>query len=48
MTLGHEAAVFALACETYKNTIDQLPTDSPEREAYVEGLADGVKFMFRR
>ena len=36
--------IFVAACEAYKNTIDSLPLNSEKREAYADGLSDGVKF----
>jgi hypothetical protein len=36
--------IFVAACEAYKNTIDSLPLDSAGREAYADGLSDGVRF----
>ncbi|HEY2476806.1 MAG TPA: hypothetical protein VGI19_18640 [Candidatus Cybelea sp.] len=39
-----EAQIFVAACEANQDTIDTLPIDHPLRNAYVEGLADGVRF----
>lgn len=43
MTHAQESAIFG-AVEANMATIDALPDDSLERESYVSGLADGVRF----
>jgi hypothetical protein len=45
MDLDKETAVFVGACEANQTTIHAMPLDSPAREAYAEGLADGVRFV---
>jgi len=44
MNFDQEVVVFEAACEHHSATIEELPHDSAEREAYAEGLADGVHF----
>ena len=44
MDIEKETAVFEAACENHAATIEKMPHDSAEREAYAEGLADGVHF----
>ncbi len=44
MIIEQEAAIFEAACDRNKATIDKLPDDSAEREAYVLGLSDGIEF----
>jgi hypothetical protein len=45
--VDQEAAttIFVAACEKNQATIDAMPIDSVEREAYAEGLSDGVHFV---
>ena len=46
--LDKEIAVFEAAIEHNKAEIERLPYGNPERDAYIAGLADGVKFTFNR
>jgi hypothetical protein len=40
-----QEVIFAAACEHHRELIDAMPIDSTDREAYAEGLADGVAFV---
>ena len=41
------AKLFEAACAFHQDKIDKLPPDHPVREAYLDGLSDGIRYTRR-